>query len=108
MMMMMGIEDELADDVGGLVPRRVVGPLATNCWIIAGIRDRRAVIVDPRDEPQRIIDASVDLDLQGDQGIAFEVPVEGTQIRRHPIRVPDDATDVSYRRAGSTFQSRNG
>lgn len=58
-------EVELVDDGDGLVLRRVVvGPLATNCWVVAGTRDRRAVIVDPGDEPRRILDACADLDVR--------------------------------------------
>jgi glyoxylase-like metal-dependent hydrolase (beta-lactamase superfamily II) len=56
---------ELVDDDAGLILRRVVvGPLDTNCWIIAGTLDRRAVIVDPGDQPGRILDACVDLDVR--------------------------------------------
>lgn len=58
-------EVEISDDVGGMVLRRVVvGPLDTNCWIVISARDNRAVIVDPGDEPQRILDACADLDVR--------------------------------------------
>lgn len=57
-------EVEIVDDAGGIVLRRVVvGPLDTNCWIVIDVRDRRAVIVDPGDEPHRILDACADLDV---------------------------------------------
>lgn len=55
-------EVEIVDNAGGLVLRRVVvGPFATNCWIVIDARDQRAVIVDPGDEPHRILDACADL-----------------------------------------------
>ena len=58
-------EAEIVDDTVGLVLRRVVvGALATNCWIIIDARDQRAVIVDPGDEPDRILDACNDLDVR--------------------------------------------
>lgn len=60
-----GTEAELVDDADRLVLRRVVvGPLATNCWIISGTHDRRSVIIDPSDQPQQIIDACADLDVR--------------------------------------------
>lgn len=41
-----------------LIARRVVvGTLDTNCWILFAPTERDAIIVDPGDEPQRIIDA---------------------------------------------------
>ena len=58
-------EVEIVDDTVGLVLRRVVvGALATNCWIIIDTRDQRAIIVDPGDEPHRILDACTDLDVR--------------------------------------------
>ena len=58
-------EAEIVDDADGVVLRRVVvGPLATNCWIVVDARDRRAVVVDPGDEPLRILDACADLDVR--------------------------------------------
>lgn len=53
---------ELVDDANGLVARRVVvGALDTNCWILFHPGDSRAVIIDPGDEPERILDACSDL-----------------------------------------------
>ena len=37
--------------------RVVVGPLATNCWLVHPVGDRSALLVDPGDEPLRILDA---------------------------------------------------
>lgn len=63
--MTMGTEAELVDDADGLLLRRIaVGALTTNCWIIAGARDRQAVIVDPGDQPNQIIDACADLEVR--------------------------------------------
>lgn len=53
---------ELVDQSHGLVARRiVVGALDTNCWILFHPADRSATIVDPGDEPTRILDACADL-----------------------------------------------
>src|SRR6185369_4299658 len=43
--------------------RVVVGVLDTNCWILHADGDRRALVVDPGDEPDRILAASADLDV---------------------------------------------
>ena len=43
--------------------RVVVGPLATNCWVLHGAGDRRALVVDPGDEPERVLAAVTDLDV---------------------------------------------
>ena len=55
-------ELELVDDDNRLVLRRVVvGPLRTNCWIIATTDSKHAVVIDPGDEPGHLIDAAHDL-----------------------------------------------
>jgi len=55
-------DTESVDDLNGLVARRlVVGALDTNCWILFRPRSDKAIIIDPGDEPQRIIDACSDL-----------------------------------------------
>ena len=36
--------------------RVVVGALATNCWLVHAAGDRATLLVDPGDEPQRILD----------------------------------------------------
>jgi len=43
--------------------RAVVGVLGTNCWVLHADGDRRALIVDPGDEPERILAAAADLDV---------------------------------------------
>ena len=43
--------------------RVVVGVLETNCWVLHAVGDRRALIVDPGDEPERILAAAADLDV---------------------------------------------
>jgi len=53
---------EIVDQEHGMVARRVVvGALDTNCWILFHPDDRRATIVDPGDEPTRILDACADV-----------------------------------------------
>jgi hydroxyacylglutathione hydrolase len=48
----------------GVVLRRiVVGVLQTNCWILHADGDRRALVVDPGDEPDRILAAAAGLDV---------------------------------------------
>lgn len=42
---------------GVVLHRVVVGPLATNCWLVHAAGDRSALLVDPGDEPRRILDA---------------------------------------------------
>lgn len=55
---------EIVDDEAGMVLRRtVVGPLATNCWTVISSADARAVIVDPGDEPRRLLRAAHGLDV---------------------------------------------
>ena len=43
--------------------RIVVGALGTNCWILHADGDRRALVVDPGDEPGRILAATAGLDV---------------------------------------------
>jgi hydroxyacylglutathione hydrolase len=43
--------------------RAVVGVLDTNCWVLHAAGDRRALIVDPGGEPERILAAAADLDV---------------------------------------------
>lgn len=55
---------ELVDDHHGVVLRRiVVGPLDTNCWAVHAVGSRTALLVDPGDEPDRLLDAVADLDI---------------------------------------------
>jgi glyoxylase-like metal-dependent hydrolase (beta-lactamase superfamily II) len=53
------VDDGMGDDVGDAVVlhRVVVGALATNCWLVHAVGDRSTLLVDPGDEPQRILDA---------------------------------------------------
>jgi glyoxylase-like metal-dependent hydrolase (beta-lactamase superfamily II) len=56
------IVDECLDSEHAVALRRiVVGPLETNCWIIRAAESRQAILVDPGDEPDRILDAAADL-----------------------------------------------
>ena len=56
---------EIVDSEHRVVLRRiVVGPLATNCWVLHGIDDRRGLLIDPGAEPDRILDAVADLDVR--------------------------------------------
>ena len=43
--------------------RIVVGPLDTNCWVLHGRTSAQALLVDPGDEPDRILDAVADLQV---------------------------------------------
>jgi glyoxylase-like metal-dependent hydrolase (beta-lactamase superfamily II) len=55
---------ELVDDAHGLVLRRVVvGALRTNSWIVHAVGSTTALLVDPGDEPARLLDAVSDLRL---------------------------------------------
>ena len=55
---------EIVDDEHGFVVRRVVvGPLDTNCWILRSTTSSDAFVIDPGDEPSRIIDAASDLEV---------------------------------------------
>lgn len=44
-------------DVDAVVHRVIVGALATNCWLVHAVGDRSTLLVDPGDEPQRILDS---------------------------------------------------
>ena len=56
---MPGAMTSAGHDVGDavVVHRVVVGALATNCWLVHTVGDRATLLVDPGDEPQRILDA---------------------------------------------------
>jgi glyoxylase-like metal-dependent hydrolase (beta-lactamase superfamily II) len=43
--------------------RVVVGPLRTNCWVVHARGSPRALLVDPGDEPGRILDVVADLQV---------------------------------------------
>jgi hydroxyacylglutathione hydrolase len=49
---------------GALVRRLSVGPLDPNCWIVADPATSDAIVIDPGDEPHRILDAVTDLRVQ--------------------------------------------
>ncbi len=54
---------EIVDETAGVVLRRVVvGPLRTNCWIVHPYGSLSAVVVDPGDEPERVLAATAGLD----------------------------------------------
>ncbi len=53
---------EIVDDRHEVVIRRIpVGTLDTNCYAVHGHGSRRAVLIDPGGEPQRILNACSDL-----------------------------------------------
>lgn len=55
---------EFVDEVNGVVLRRVVvGPLQTNSWIVHPLTSTAALLVDPGDDPDRLLDAVGDLRL---------------------------------------------
>ena len=43
--------------------RVVVGPVQTNCWVVHAQGHREALLVDPGDEPDRVLTAVADLDV---------------------------------------------
>lgn len=50
--------DRLGEPDDGVVLHRVVvGVLATNCWIVHAAGRREAVVIDPGDEAERVLDA---------------------------------------------------
>lgn len=73
--------------------RIVVGPLATNCWVVHPAGDRRALVVDPGDEPDRVRAAVADLDVlavvltHAHWDHVLAVPALGAPVLAHP----DDA-----------------
>ena len=90
---------EIVDDVNGLVHRRVVvGPLDTNCWIVSTIDTRRAIVIDPGDEPARLVEAAADLHVVGivvthahwDHvlGLPMVADVWGCDVHLHPDDTP--------------------
>lgn len=58
-------ELEFVDNDQNVVVRRVVvGPLDTNCWILADAKTSEAVVIDPGDDGPRLIDAARDLEVR--------------------------------------------
>jgi hydroxyacylglutathione hydrolase len=58
-------DHEFTDPASGAVIRRItVGDLDTNCWIIIDPVSRDAMVIDPGDEAQRILDATTDVRIQ--------------------------------------------
>jgi hydroxyacylglutathione hydrolase len=54
------------DAVPEVVLRRiVVGPLETNCWVVHASGHPEALLVDPGDEPECVLDAVADLQVTG-------------------------------------------
>ncbi len=47
-----------------IIKRLVVGPLENNCFIIEDEKTREALVIDPGDEPDRILDLIVDKNLK--------------------------------------------
>ncbi|WP_214411021.1 MBL fold metallo-hydrolase [Sphaerisporangium fuscum] len=84
--------------VRAVLRRVVVGVLETNCWILHAHGDRRALIVDPGDEPGRVLDAVADLDVVAvllthahfDHVLAVPEVVEalGVPVLAHPADQP--------------------
>jgi hydroxyacylglutathione hydrolase len=59
-------EPEYLDVGAGLAIRRiVVGLLETNCWLLRDLGSRAAVLIDPGDEPDRLLASLDGLDLVG-------------------------------------------
>ena len=53
---------EIVDAADGVVIRRlVVGPLDTNCWIVVDPSTNDAIVIDPGDEPERLLEAVSDV-----------------------------------------------
>lgn len=98
---------EIADDGNGIVLRRVVvGALDTNCWILFSPNDRSALIVDPGDEPSKILDAVGDLDVNSiilthqhfDHVLALPEVTDalGVEIYAHPADSPVWPNELGY------------
>jgi hydroxyacylglutathione hydrolase len=56
-----GTEHDRGPEV--VLRRVVVGPLQTNCWVVHARGHRQALLVDPGDEPDRVLAAVADLDV---------------------------------------------
>lgn len=58
-------DHEFVDGSTGAVVRRLsVGALDTNCWIVIDPATTDAIVIDPGDEPERILDAVTDVRVQ--------------------------------------------
>lgn len=56
--------DHIVDRARGLALRRiVVGPLDTNCWAVHAVGHRQALLIDPGDEPDKVLTAVADLQI---------------------------------------------
>ncbi len=95
----MSADIELVDEPNGLIARRVVvGALETNCWILFSPNSKKAIVIDPGDEPGRIVDACSDLEpavlLLTHQhwdhvlGVPEVVDAFGLEVQAHPADAP--------------------
>jgi glyoxylase-like metal-dependent hydrolase (beta-lactamase superfamily II) len=57
--------DEIVDEAAGVLLRRiVVGPLATNCYVVTSLASRQTLLVDPGADAQTLLDVVRDLDVR--------------------------------------------
>jgi hydroxyacylglutathione hydrolase len=95
--------------------RIVVGVLDTNCWILHAHGDRRALVVDPGDEPGRILDAVANLDVVAvllthahfDHVLAVPDVVEalGVPVLAHPADAPVWPHEIATARAAGHWDA---
>lgn len=107
---------ELADDHAGLLLRRVVvGALDTNCYVITAIPGRRSIIVDPGDDPDTILDAVTDVDIESIvlthahfdhvQAVAEVSDALGAPIAAHPDDAPVWPHELDHLRRHGHFDA---
>ncbi|MDO8671512.1 MAG: MBL fold metallo-hydrolase [Dehalococcoidia bacterium] len=77
-----------------------VGPLGVNCYIVASEETKKAIIVDPGDEPDTILRTIKDLGLQADlivlthahfdhtMALARVIEETGAKFALHPLEIP--------------------
>jgi hydroxyacylglutathione hydrolase len=98
---------EIVDpDAGVIIRRVVVGPLHTNCWMVASLETRRALVIDPGDEPSRLIDAASDFTVANialthshwDHVLALPTVADawGCDVRMHPDDEPVWPHELSH------------
>jgi len=107
---------EIVDNATGQVYRRVVvGPLDTNCWIVADAATRDAIVIDPGDDSARLIDAAAEFSViaiilthaHWDHVLALPTVADawGCAVHQHPDEAPVWPHELAHLREHGHFDA---